>query len=146
LKGTEGSKAQIFWHGGNDSETGNESTVSAMNAIRGLLRLSGGSGTRDCSSFSGRKSPNIVKVDNSIDIIGKEDFKRYELLKEIIVSSSNQLREIFGFQKCTSLYRIELPSSIEQIGFYGFFTRELFQRDSCGPCGRERRCLHPSKT
>jgi hypothetical protein len=35
-------------------------------------------------------------------------------------SSDSQLREISGFRECTSLCRIELPSSIERIEYLGF--------------------------
>jgi hypothetical protein len=34
--------------------------------------------------------------------------------------SDSQLKEIYGFTKCTSLCRIEFPSSFEIIGWYGF--------------------------
>jgi hypothetical protein len=34
-------------------------------------------------------------------------------LNEIIFSSGSHLREISGFQSCTSLCRIEIPSSVE---------------------------------
>jgi hypothetical protein len=37
------------------------------------------------------------------------------------------LREIFGFRNCTSLCRIEIPSSVEVIGEYGFKSCQLLR-------------------
>jgi hypothetical protein len=38
----------------------------------------------------------------------------------VIFSSDNQIRIIDGFQQCTSLCRIEIPASVEEIGQSGF--------------------------
>jgi hypothetical protein len=38
----------------------------------------------------------------------------------MIFSSNSHLREINGFQHCTSLCRLEIPSTIERIGWFGF--------------------------
>jgi hypothetical protein len=41
-------------------------------------------------------------------------------LNEIILASDSHLRKILGFGGCTSLCRLEIPSSVETIGFDGF--------------------------
>jgi hypothetical protein len=41
-------------------------------------------------------------------------------LNEIIFSSDSHLREISGFGQCTSLCRLEIPSSVVTIGLNGF--------------------------
>jgi hypothetical protein len=38
----------------------------------------------------------------------------------LIFSSSSALKGISGFENCTSLCQIEIPSSVEQIGSFGF--------------------------
>jgi hypothetical protein len=43
-------------------------------------------------------------------------------LSEIIFSSESHLREISGFEQCTSLHRIEIPSSVEVITLTVFFS------------------------
>jgi hypothetical protein len=105
----------------NENQNANEITVSKMDEIGQLLKFSGGSGVGSCSSFSKMKSPNVIEIEDSVEIIGKEDFKSDESLKEVIFSSNSQLREISGFCKCISLCRIELPSSVEVIQKNGFF-------------------------
>jgi hypothetical protein len=105
----------------NESENENESIVNGKDEIGELLKLSGGSRIEDCSDFSGRKLRNVIRIEDSVEIVGEEDFKGDESLKEVIFSSSNQLREICGFWNCTSLCRIEIPSSVEKIGVTGFF-------------------------
>jgi hypothetical protein len=87
-----------------------------MYKVRQVLKLSGG-----CSSFSRMKSGDCLQIDDSVEIVGEKDFKGYESLEEIILSSSLHLREIRGFQECASLCRIEIPSSVEMITFKAFF-------------------------
>jgi hypothetical protein len=41
-------------------------------------------------------------------------------LNEIVFSPDSYLREIYGFGDCTSLCRVEIPSSVETIGPDGF--------------------------
>jgi hypothetical protein len=49
-------------------------------------------------------------------IIRKMDFFSYQPLKQVICSPDGKVREIYGFNECSSLERIEIPSSVEIIG------------------------------
>jgi hypothetical protein len=112
-RGTESSKIEIFCLSDNENENKNENEniMSEMYEIRQLLRLSGG---------SRNKSIEILEIDDSVEIVGNEDFNSRHSLKKIIFSSGNHLREISGFQQCISLCQIEIPPSVEKIGLDGF--------------------------
>jgi hypothetical protein len=120
LKVNEDSESQMFFYSSSGNENANESNVNEKDEIGQVLTLSGGSRIEGCSSFSWRKSTPVIRIEDSVEIIGSGDFHGYESLKEVIFSSSPHLREIFGFQECTSLFRIESPSSVEAIGLNGF--------------------------
>jgi hypothetical protein len=68
-----------------------------------------------CSSFSVIISTNFIEIDDPVEIIERGNFNLDQLLKEVIFSSSNHLRDISGFQLCISLCRIKIPSSVEPI-------------------------------
>jgi hypothetical protein len=120
LKVSEITASQILSYSDGKNENENESIVSEKDEIRELLKLSGGSKMEDCSSFSSKELTNVIRIKDSDEIIGEEDFNGDESLNEVIFSTSNHLREIDGFSKCTSLCRIEIPSSVEKIGEIGF--------------------------
>jgi hypothetical protein len=87
--------------------------VGDMEEIRGIVKLSGGSRCEDSSSFSEQKSSEVITIGDSVEIIGRQDFNDCKSLKRIIFSSGNPLRKIAGFERCRSLCRIEIPSSVE---------------------------------
>jgi hypothetical protein len=86
------------------------SIENEMYEVRQVLKLSGG-----CSNFSWMKSDDCVKIDDSVEIISRTDFQSCSSLNEVILSSDSHLKEIRGFRECTSLCRIEIPSSVEVI-------------------------------
>jgi hypothetical protein len=114
-------ESQIFLYSESENGNENESIVSEKNEIRELLKLSGGSRSEGFSSRSGKEFTNVIRIKDSVEIVSIDDFNGWTSLKEVIFSSSNQLKEIYGFYKCTSLCRIEIPSSVEKIGYCGFF-------------------------
>jgi hypothetical protein len=65
-----------------------------------------------------------MEVPSLVEVIGKHGFFGCTSLSEVIFSSDSHLREISGFQLCSSLYQIEIPSSVEVIGYCGFFSCE----------------------
>jgi hypothetical protein len=98
--------------------------------VRQLLRLSGGS-----SRFWLAKSDDCIEIDDSVEVIELNDFHNNSSLKKVVFSSGSHLRQIEGFQRCTSLWRIEIPSSVELIGMFGFngctsLTEVIFSRES----------------
>jgi hypothetical protein len=76
--------------------------------------------------FSGCTSLCRIEIPSSVEKIGNVLFFRCggfygcRSLNEVVFSSGSHLREIFGFSGCTSLCRIEIPSSVETIGSDGF--------------------------
>jgi hypothetical protein len=116
---SENSNIRIFWLNENETENENEkekvnkndSIMSEMDEIRRLLSLSGG---------SKNESTEVVEIEDSVEIVRTENFQNCSSLKAVLFSSGSQLRDIFGFCRCTSLCRIEIPSSVERIGFNGF--------------------------
>jgi hypothetical protein len=121
LKVNEDSESQMSLYSSSKSENANEINVNEKDEIGQFLTLSGGSKIEGCSSFSGRKATPVIRIKDSVEIIGSGDFRGYESLKEVIFSSSPHLGQISGFQECTSLCRIEIPSSVEVVWIYGFF-------------------------
>jgi hypothetical protein len=93
----------------------NEIPLNEMDFCREFLKLSGGG-----RIVPGMKRNTSITIKKSVHIIHSNDFMGYRSLNEIIFSSNGDLREIFGFQKCTSLCRVEFPSSLEMIGMEGF--------------------------
>jgi hypothetical protein len=85
-----------------------------------VLKLSGGSGYESVSTFYRKKSNHCIEIHDFVKIINVNTFCDSDSLTEIIFASTNNLREIHGFEKCVSLRRIEIPSSVEVIGEYGF--------------------------
>jgi hypothetical protein len=61
------------------------------------------------------------EIPSSVEKIGDCGFFSCTSLNEIVFSSGSHLREISGFQHCTSLCRIEIPSSVVKIGDWGFY-------------------------
>jgi hypothetical protein len=113
---------QLFLDRENESESekSKEMIVSEMEEIREFLKLSGGSRSEDCSTFSRMKPTEVIEIEVSVKIIRAEDFGNWRSLKRMMFSSGNNLRKIAGFQYCTSLCRIEIPSSVTVIGESGF--------------------------
>jgi hypothetical protein len=103
-----------------DDKTEKEDIVSQLDEIGELLKLSGGSSDRSDCNFSRGKSEDVIEIEESVEIVRMSDFKGSHSLKRVIFSSDSHLREISGFQFCTSLCRIEIPSSVEWIGLNGF--------------------------
>jgi hypothetical protein len=137
LNVTEGLKSQLLLDDESESESEKEREmiVSEIEEIREMLKLSGGSMSDYCSSFSKMKSTGIIEIKVSIGVIRKRDFESLKSVKEVMFSSGNDLIKIEGFQDCTSLYRIEIPSSVKVIGPYGFtgctsLTKICFSSDS----------------
>jgi hypothetical protein len=117
LKVSEISENEMFLYMEHESESENEIIVSEKEEIRELLKLSGGSKPE---SLSRRNVPNIIRIEDSIEIIRRDYLEGDESLDEVIFSTSNHLRVICGFCRCTSLSRIEIPSSVEVISESGF--------------------------
>jgi hypothetical protein len=67
----------------NENENEKESIVSEKDEIRELLNLSGGSRIEDFSNFSERKLTNVIRIEDSVEMIEPKDFKDNESLKEI---------------------------------------------------------------
>jgi hypothetical protein len=88
LQVSEVSESQMFLS--SESENVNESIVSKKDEIGELLKLSGGSRVESFSNFSRRKFGNVLRIEDSVEIVGEEDFKGDKSLKEVIFSSSNQ--------------------------------------------------------
>jgi hypothetical protein len=107
LNGTKVSTKEMF----SSEESENESFMTEMDELRQVLKLSGG---------SRNKLTEVIEIEDSVEVIRKEDFNCYGFLKRVIFSSLNKLRKIHGFIECRSLYRIEVPLSVEKIGPYGF--------------------------
>jgi hypothetical protein len=125
LQAIEVWESKIFWSGQSETETEKgtavENIANEIDEIRQLLRLSGGSSFEGSSSAPGSTSKDGIRIDDSVSIIGPDDFMHRESLTEVIFSSSDHLREINGFCECRSLCRIEIPSSVEAIGTDGFY-------------------------
>jgi hypothetical protein len=118
LKVSEISENQIFLY--NESANENESIVSEKDEFRELLKLGGGSRIEGFSNLSGTKSTNVILIHDFLGIIKEKDYKDDKSLKEVIFSTSNHLKAIHGFCGCTSLCRIEIPSSVEKIAVFAF--------------------------
>jgi hypothetical protein len=86
-----------------------------VNEIREFLRKSGGSRSEDGRSFVPSESPDLIEIDSNVRMIAKDEFKELEQLRGVHFSSDSQMKQIDGFMKCTSLCRIEFPSSLEII-------------------------------
>jgi hypothetical protein len=120
FNGDKDDESQNFCCSKSGSE--NQSIASEMDEIRQVLTLSGGSRSESCSTLPGISSNHVVEIDGFVQLIGKNDFNCCSSLETVIFSSESQLREIDGFQHCTSLCRIEIPPSVETIkksGFHG---------------------------
>jgi hypothetical protein len=84
---------------------------SEMEVIREVLKLSGGSRNEKYS---------FLRINDFVQSIEFDDFINDDSFTEVVFSPPSQLRLIGGFQKCTSLRRIEIPSSVEIIERSGF--------------------------
>jgi hypothetical protein len=78
------------------------------------------SGFQHCTSLCRIEIPSSVERIGSNGIIGGGGFHGCTSLNEIVFSSDSHLREIYRFRGCTSLCRIEIPSSVEMIASEGF--------------------------
>jgi hypothetical protein len=94
----------------------NDLIVTEVNPFRELLKLRGGSQTS-----SGMKSNTSCEIAGSVEILDCSAFFKWKSLTKVSFTSPSHLREISGFQYCTSLCRIEIPSSAEKIGDWGFY-------------------------
>jgi hypothetical protein len=118
-----------------DEEDGANSLRTEMNQIRQLLQESGGSNYQDDSTLVPSVSPRFIEIGRRIQIIQPDEFTGLEQLNRVSFESGSQVKEIDGFQKCTSLCRIEFPSSLEIIGEDSFkecisLTEIIFPADS----------------
>jgi hypothetical protein len=91
-----------------------------VDRFRPLLRMSGGSGSAAESTFSSRSSNHSITIGAGWKIICKTDCRNQESLHETVFSSDSEVSEMDGFRGCTSLSRMESPSSVRVIGFFGF--------------------------
>jgi hypothetical protein len=98
LQASEVSASQMFLSSESEGETENEneSRGSEKDEIGETLKLSGGSKVEAFSSFSGRKLGNVIRIEDSVEIVGEEDFNGDESLKEVIFSRLNELKEFCG--------------------------------------------------
>jgi hypothetical protein len=82
LNVSENSDSQLFSGSESESESENEEEkekiVNKMEEIREFLKLSGGSKSEECSSFSKMKSTEIIEIDASVEIIRRDDFYSWE--------------------------------------------------------------------
>jgi hypothetical protein len=106
-----------------------------VNEIRHLMRESGGSRSEDGRSFIPSESPDLIEIGSNVRMIAADEFKDFEQVRRVHFSSDSQVKQIYGFMKCTSLCRIEFPSSLEKIGDGGFsectsLTDMIFSSDS----------------
>jgi hypothetical protein len=72
-----------------------------------LLRLWGGSGLG--SRSLGGNSTHLIEIEEC------------KSLSEAAFPVQRRVKTIFGFQKCQSLYRTGIPSSIEVVGAWAFY-------------------------
>jgi hypothetical protein len=98
----------------------NDKIETGFDVFHEVLQLSGGSGRESISTCYRWKSDHCIEIDDSVEVIGELAFSGSHSLTQIIFSTKNNLRQIHGFQCCTSLCRIEIPSSVEKIGECGF--------------------------
>jgi hypothetical protein len=61
-----------------------------------------------------------MKIDDSVEVFEEHPLKGLESLTKVRFSFCNHLRKIDGFVECPRLYEIEIPSSVEVIGWSGF--------------------------
>jgi hypothetical protein len=118
------------------NESGFVEERDEVNSFQELLKISGGSSIESVFSFLGKKSNTSIEISHFVRIIESDEFHSSELLREVIVLSKSRLRKIDVFCRCTLLCRIEIPSSVEQIGEYGFsrftsLTEVIFSSGSC---------------
>jgi hypothetical protein len=57
-------------------------------------------------------SNDCIEIDDSVEIIERDDLRGFESLREVRFSFGNHLHEIDDIKKCRSLCRIEIPSSV----------------------------------
>jgi hypothetical protein len=94
---------------------------SEVDCFRHFLQLSGGSDEDSSSAFFSRMSAEPITVDRSVERIEKNDFYGLQSTPRFFFVADSVVRYIDDFEKCTSLYRIDLPSSVEVIDAHGFF-------------------------
>jgi hypothetical protein len=105
----------------NDEEESAHFFRNTIEEIRQLLRQSGGSGCENRFTFFPPVFPNCVEIGHCVERTGERELNGMEKLDRISFSSESHLKEIYGFGNCRSLSRIELPSSLEIIGEFGFY-------------------------
>jgi hypothetical protein len=95
---------------------------------------------REIHGFAQCRSLCRIEIPSSVEKIGNSallasGFWGCTALNEIAFSSNSHLREIDGFSESRSLSRIEILSSVETIGWYGFygctFLRVVIIRAGC---------------
>jgi hypothetical protein len=108
---------------------GGDSTL--VSGIVSILCLCGGSRSGSESDFPSQLSRSRTLISSEIETIGVKHFEEQVSVTEFCFGSDSRLREIHGFRRCTSLCRIEFPSSLEIISGFGFF-EYLRGRNSSG--------------
>jgi hypothetical protein len=98
-------------------------TGDSMNSlidIRRILSLCGGSrsGSRSCVTLG---HSSRIELPSSVEIISQSGFHSCSSLTEVVFVSDCHVKEIGGFDSCTSLCQIEIPSPVEIISLRGFF-------------------------
>jgi hypothetical protein len=113
LQVNEASENEMFLSSENESESEtdnenkNEGIVSEKDEIGELLKLSGGSKMKGFSGFSERKLRNVIRIEDSVEIIRKEAFNGDESLKKVIFSISNQLRRFVVFVNAHHFFELK---------------------------------------
>jgi hypothetical protein len=104
-----------------ESKNENEAHKTEIQVLCETLKLSGGSKYEDVSTLFLKNSNSLLQIDDSVEIIVRNDFFNNDSFSEVIFSSMSQLRWIRGFHQCRLLSRIEIASSVETTCLSSFF-------------------------
>jgi hypothetical protein len=85
-----------------------------------ISKVSSGSGWENGAIVNRQKPDHSIEIDDFVQIIHVNILWGSHSLTEIVFSSKNNVREIWGFARCRSFCRAEIPSSVEIIETYGF--------------------------
>jgi hypothetical protein len=89
---------------------------SEINQFRQLLQENGGSSSDDGCTLIPSVSPRFIEIGRHLEIIPPRKFTGLKQLNRVSFASDSQVKQIDGFGNCTSVCRIEFPSSVEIIG------------------------------
>jgi hypothetical protein len=98
----------------------NHHYLSEVEGFRRVLGMSGGSNFGSEAMGLRCDSSGLVEIDPKFEIIDERYFLNWKSLKEIVFLLPSRVKEICGFKGCTSLRRLEIPSSVEVISYCGF--------------------------